>query len=270
MSKSSGRDTDRREFARLESIAADVAVSAAALVRSAVGHAVDVGRKSSPSDVVTQTDLDAEALIRRMLAERAPGSGVIGEEVGATTMGAPVEWVVDPLDGTVNFTYGMPIIAVSIAAAVEGRVVAGAVVDVAHDEVFRGSLGNGATFQGAAITGSRCEALADAIVTTGFSYAADTRRRQGVVVATLLAVVRDLRCFGSAALQMCWVGLGRVDAYYERDTKLWDYAAASIIAIEAGALVELPCPENNGLSLASPPALFAALRAAVDDSVGPG
>jgi myo-inositol-1(or 4)-monophosphatase len=261
---------EEARFARLESIAVDVARSAAALVRAAVGHAVDVGRKSSPSDVVTQTDLDAEALIRRQLADYAPGSGVIGEEGGSTSFAASeIEWIVDPLDGTVNFTYGIPIVAVSIAAAVEGRVVAGAVVDVVHGEIFRGSLGNGATHQDTPMNGSRCDRLDNAIVTTGFSYAADLRRQQGTIVAALLPAVRDVRCFGSAALQMCWVGLGRVDAYYERDTKLWDYAAAALIAAESGAAVELPCPENNGLAIASMPALFPALRAGVEEPPEP-
>ena len=258
-------DHDTAGFAELEKVAADVANEAAGLVHRFMGRAVDVGRKTSPSDVVTQTDLDAEALIRARLRVAAPGSGVMGEEGGTTVSdSSDILWIVDPLDGTVNFTYGIPLIAVSIAATSGGRVVAGAVVDVVHGDIFRASLGNGALCNGTPMSGSRCDRLDSAIVTTGFSYRAELRGKQGAISAALLPSIRDIRCFGSAALQLCWVGLGRTDAYYERDTKQWDYAAGALIASEAGATVELPCPENESLSIAAPPMIFDALRDAVD------
>jgi myo-inositol-1(or 4)-monophosphatase len=256
---------DRARFAHLATIASDVCRTAADVVSRSRGRAVEVGRKSSPTDVVTQTDVDSELHIRARLHELMPSSTVIGEEGGATGLADDlVVWIVDPLDGTVNFTYDLPVIAVSIAAAVDGRVVAGAVADVMRGESFAASLGNGATLDGEPLSGSTCNALDAALLATGFSYSAELRRAQGPIIGTLLPVVRDVRCFGSAALQMCWVAAGRVDGYFERDTKMWDYSAAALIASEAGMSVELPCPENGGLSIAAPPALFPTLRGLVD------
>lgn len=256
---------DRRQFDRLTTVAVDVCESAADIVRHGIGSAVELGRKSSPSDVVTQTDVDAEHHIRTRLQYLVPNSTVIGEEHGVTGMtGDAVVWIVDPLDGTVNFTFDLPVVAVCIAASVNGRVVAAAVVDVVHRETFAATLGGGATVNGQRIHGSLCPSLDNALVTTGFSYTAELRRQQGSIVAEVLPAVRDIRCFGSAALQMCWVGAARVDAYFERDTKLWDYAASSLVATEAGMIVEMPCPENNGLCVAAPPGLFESLRRLID------
>jgi len=256
---------DRARFAQLATVAADVCRTAAEIVHRSTGRAVELGRKSSPTDVVTQTDVDAERHIRARLHELVPSSTVIGEEDGTTGLADDaVVWIVDPLDGTVNFTYDLPVIAVSIAAAIEGRVVAGAVADVLRGETFAASLGNGATLDGRPLSGSSCTSIEAALVATGFSYAADLRRTQAAVVSKLLPLARDIRCFGSAALQMCWVAAGRVDGYFERDTKLWDYSAAAIVASEAGMSIELPCPENDGLSIAAPPTLFTTLRVLVD------
>jgi myo-inositol-1(or 4)-monophosphatase len=275
---------------------------AAELIRSRLDATGSIGSKSSPSDVFTQTDIDSEQLIRDLLGAATPGAGFIGEEGGETagameyapTVGSPapapadrsevaptqgatsgvstpvIQWVIDPLDGTVNFTYGIPLFAVSIAAAVDGLVVAGAVIDVLKGEVFSAALGFGARLDGQPIAASDCTELADAMVMTGFSYRAELRRIQGAVVCDLLPLVRDIRCFGSAALELCWVAAGRVDGYYERDTKLWDFAAGALIASEAGAEVELPCPENDGLSAAAPAGLFPSLRAAVEHFVTSG
>ncbi len=242
---------------------------AARLIRDNLGQNAGVGLKSSPTDVVTQTDLDSELLIRECLLASTPDAGIIGEEGGQTTAAAPLQWIIDPLDGTVNFTYGVPLFAVSIAAAYEGTMVAGAVIDVLRDEVFSAGLGLGARCDGGQITASSCFSLADALVTTGFSYRAALRETQGHVVGRLLPLVRDIRCFGSAALQMCWLACGRVDAYYERDTKVWDYAAGSLIVTESGALVELHCPENDALVVAAPTGLFDALRPLVDPILTP-
>jgi myo-inositol-1(or 4)-monophosphatase len=253
----------------LETVAVSVARASAALIRDNVGRATRLGEKSSPTDVVTRTDLDAEQLIRRMLADSTPGVSVLGEEGGQTltSVGGEagrLQWVVDPLDGTVNFLYSLPVIGVSVAAALDGDVVAGAVVDVLRDETFSASAGHGARLGGSPIGVSQCQSLAQALVMTGFSYRADIRGRQGSIVASLLPAARDIRCFGSAALQLCWVGAGRADAYFERDIKVWDYAAGALIAREGGAVTELPCPENDGLVIAAPPAVFEELRAVVD------
>lgn len=256
--------------AELEWIAVDAVSRAADLIRTHVGSAVSVGMKSSPTDVVTQTDIDSEQLIRRLLLQATPGAGIIGEEGGESVTTSRLQWVIDPLDGTVNFTYGIPLLAVSVAAALDGAIVAGAVIDVIPGEVFSATLDGGARRNGVTIGASHCSTLDAAMVMTGFSYRSELRRIQGDVVGELLPLVRDIRCFGSAALEMCWVGCGRVDAYYERDTKLWDYAAGALIAREGGAHVELPCPENDGLALAAPPALFPLLRGLIEHPVLPG
>lgn len=249
----------------LEELAGDVARRAATFVRTQRGHAVGLDAKSSPTDVVTQTDLDAERLIRSALAEATPEAGFVGEESSATGPGARLQWVVDPLDGTVNFLYHLPVVAVSVAAAVDGAVVAGAVTDVVTGETFSAAAGRGARLDGRTIGVSGCDTLAQALVTTGFSYQAAIRDRQGGIVHRVLPNVRDIRCFGSAALQLCWVGAGRVDAYYERDIKVWDHAAGELVAREGGALTELSCPENDGLVMASTPAVFEALRVLLGD-----
>jgi myo-inositol-1(or 4)-monophosphatase len=253
----------------LGTVAASVARASARLIRTNVGTATGLGAKSSPTDVVTRTDLDAEELIRRLLADATPGAGVLGEEGGQTPMPARrdearLQWVVDPLDGTVNFLYSLPVVAVSIAAALDGDVVAGAVVDVLRDETFSASAGQGARVDGRPIGISNCPSLAQALVLTGFSYRADIRGQQGSVVHSLLPTARDIRCFGSAALQLCWVAAGRADAYFERDIKVWDYAAGALIAHEAGAATELPCPENDDLVIAATPAVFDELRTVVE------
>jgi myo-inositol-1(or 4)-monophosphatase len=255
----------------LELIAVDTGLRAAELIRSSLGAAVAVGLKSSPTDVVTQTDIDSETLIRDLLLRATPDAGIVGEEGGSTasaSMTSPLQWIIDPLDGTVNFTYGIPLFAVSIAAAIDGVFVAGAVIDVLPGEVFSAARGSGARCNGEPISVSDCSSIDDALVMTGFSYRAELRRLQGDIVRDLLPIVRDIRCFGSAALEMCWVACGRVDAYYERDTKLWDYAAGALIATEAGAELELPCPENDGLTAAATPAVFAALRSLVEHPTG--
>jgi myo-inositol-1(or 4)-monophosphatase len=171
--------------------------------------------------------------------------------------------VIDPLDGTINFLYGVPLFAVSIAASIDGEIVAGAVIDVLRDELFSAHLGGGARCDGEPIQVSSCTSLPDALVATGFSYQAELRDTQGEVAHRVLPRARDLRCFGSAALELCWVGCARVDAYFQRDTEIWDRAAGAIIAAEAGARIELPCPENGDLVIAASPAVFDDLWAVV-------
>jgi myo-inositol-1(or 4)-monophosphatase len=253
--------------ADLERIASRIARAAAAVVASAGSHRRPVGLKSSPTDVVTQTDLRAEELARRLLVEATPDAGILGEEGGLTVPTARVQWVLDPLDGTINFLYGVPIFAVSLAAAVDGEIVAGAVVDVLRDELFSAHLGGGARCNGEPIAVSSCASLPEALVTTGFSYRADERARQGEVAHRLLPRARDIRCFGSAALELCWVACARVDGYYQRDTEIWDRAAGALIAEEAGARVEMPCPENDDLAIASTPRIFEDLRSVVQLAV---
>jgi myo-inositol-1(or 4)-monophosphatase len=249
--------------AELEVVASAAARAAAGIVTEAYGEARPVGRKSSPTDEVTQTDLRAEERVREILLDATPGAGILAEEGGPSAQGARLQWVIDPLDGTINFIYGVPLFAVSVAAAGDGEVVAGAVVDVLRGELFSAHRGGGARCDGESISVSACAALPEALVTTGFSYRAELRDVQGEVAHRLLSRARDLRCFGSTALELCWVACGRVDAYFQRDTEVWDRAAGALIAEEAGARIEMPCPENDDLVIAAAPAVFEELRAAV-------
>jgi myo-inositol-1(or 4)-monophosphatase len=146
--------------------------------------------------------------------------------------------------------------------------VAGAVVDVLRGELFAAHRGGGARRDGHPIGISRCSSLPQALVTTGFSYRAELREVQGEVTHRLLSRARDLRCFGSTALELCWVACARVDAYFQRDTEIWDRAAGALIAEEAGAQIELPCPENDDLVLAAGPGIFEDVRAVVQPIAG--
>jgi myo-inositol-1(or 4)-monophosphatase len=251
------------EPAELERVASSTARAAAEIVTAAYGRPLPVGRKSSPTDVVTQTDLRAEQLVRERLLEATPAAGILGEEGGRTAPDARLQWVIDPLDGTINFLYGVPLFAVSIAAAVDGELVAGAVVDVLRDELFSAHRGGGARCDGQPISVSSCASLSQALVTTGFSYRAELREIQGEVAHRLLSRARDLRCFGSTALELCWVACARLDGFFQRDTEIWDRAAGALIAEEAGARTELPCPENDDLVIAAGPGVFEDLREAV-------
>ncbi len=222
--------------------------------------------KSSPTDVVTELDRTSEALIsRRLLAER-PGDAILGEEGGETGAGR-VRWIVDPLDGTVNYLYGLPDWAVSIAAEVDGTVVAGVVAVPAHGEVFTAVRGGGAWLRagGGAPARLRCNTgvpLAQALVATGFGYQAARRAVQGAVVAAILPLVRDIRRGGSAAVDLCSVAAGRVDAYYERGVNYWDYAAGGLIATEAGAQLGglAGRPASDSMAIAAEPVLFGTLN----------
>jgi myo-inositol-1(or 4)-monophosphatase len=251
----------------LERIAVATAREAAALVTATYGRPDLVGRKSSPTDVVTETDLRTEELIRARVMAATPEAGILGEEGETTAPGARLQWVIDPLDGTVNFLYGVPLFAVSIAAAVDGEVVAGAVIDVLRGELFSARLGGGAWLDGEPIAVSGCTELASALVTTGFAYQSQRRDAQGEVAHRVLSRARDLRCFGSTALELCWVACGRVDAYFQTHTEIWDRAAGALIAAEAGAHTELPCPENDDLVICACPGVFDALWAVVQPAL---
>lgn len=245
----------------LEAIACAAAVEGAGVIRAAVGRPPVIGTKSTPTDPVTALDVAVEATIRRRLEQLTPGASFLGEEDGGRVGTSELGWVLDPIDGTVNLTYGIPVIAVSLAATVSGRVVAGAVVDPWRDEVFSAARGAGARVDGAAITASSVARLSEALVATGFSYSSDGRASQVEAIARVLPAARDVRCFGSSALHLCWVGQGRLDAYYQRDMQTWDYAAGALIAEEAGARLEHPTPANGQLMVAASPLVFEPLLA---------
>ncbi|MGW5515593.1 inositol monophosphatase family protein [Nocardia africana] len=251
---------DPAEIAELRRVSVYLAETAAAHVRRRRPEVFGPGRgedgsvrtKSTPTDPVTVVDTETEQLIRSLLAETRPGERVLGEE-GGGSLGAAGEivWVVDPIDGTVNFVYGIPAYAVSVAAMRGGRSLAGAVVDVAGGVTYSAGLGAGATLargDDEPIT-LRCndiDAVRLALVATGFGYGAARRERQGELVAQLLPRVRDIRRIGSAALDLCMVAAGRVDAHYEHGLNPWDWAAGALIAAEAGAVLRLPGADSTG------------------------
>jgi myo-inositol-1(or 4)-monophosphatase len=214
---------------------------------------------------VTAVDTASEELIVRRLLEARPDDGVLGEEGAAREGTSGVRWVVDPIDGTVNFLYGLPAYAVSIAAEVDGRTEAGVVLNVATGELFSAVRGQGAwlTAPGAAamqLHGSAPASLDRTLVATGFGYRVEQRRAQGAVVAQLLPRVRDIRRNGCASLDLCAVAAGRVDAYYELDLKPWDHAAGALVAEEAGLVVT----GTGGRPFAQPMAVAAAPSIAED------
>jgi myo-inositol-1(or 4)-monophosphatase len=249
-------------------IAADSASEAGALLASWRGDVRPdvVETKSSPTDVVTEMDRRSEALITERIRAVRPGDTVLGEEGGQTAGDAVepglVRWVVDPLDGTVNYLYGLPEWCVSIAAEVDGVVVAGVVEVPRLGETFTAVAGQGAWLHrnGTAVA-LRCNPgveLGQALVGTGFGYDAGRRQVQGEVVAALLPYVRDIRRAGSAAVDLCSVAAGRLDAFFERGLNPWDFAAGGLIAREAGATVGglAGRPESTSMAIAAGPELY--------------
>jgi myo-inositol-1(or 4)-monophosphatase len=226
----------RRE---LLDLATAVALEAADLVRRRSRGGVAVAdTKSSPTDVVTAVDRESEELIHRRLAEARPGDGFLGEEGASSESATGVTWVVDPIDGTVNFLYGIPQYAVSVAAVVDGESIAGVVVNVVTGECFTALRGVGAWCDGEPIRVGAAGPLGQVLVGTGFSYERDVRALQAQAVGRMLGHVRDVRRLGSAALDLCFLGAGRLDAYVEEGLNPWDVAAGGLVATEAGARLE--------------------------------
>ena len=228
----------------LLTIASTIALRAGELAKKRRTEGIEVAAtKSSPVDIVTEADRETEALIRSLLMDARPDDGFFGEESGAEVGSSGLTWIVDPIDGTVNYLYGIPHYAVSIAV-VEGEpdpltwsALAGAVINPATDELFTATLGGGAALGGAAIHVAESVDLSQALVATGFSYDSATRAEQGAVIAGLLSTVRDIRRMGTASLDICFVASGRTNAYFERGLSPWDHAAGALIAREAGATV---------------------------------
>ncbi|EGD53975.1 inositol monophosphatase [Gordonia neofelifaecis NRRL B-59395] len=210
-----------------------------------------VAAKSTPTDPVTVADTETESLIRGLLRSERPGDEILGEEAGGTVdVPTGVRWVVDPIDGTVNFLYGIPAFAVSVAAQIDGRSVAGAVVDVAREVTYWASAGGGAWAAGLAAEPVRlsCNPVRStdlALVATGFAYSRARREQQGALIGRLLPQVRDIRRVGAAAIDLCMVASGAVDAHFEHGLSPWDWAAGGLIAAEAGARVVLPPADSR-------------------------
>lgn len=213
--------------------------------------------KSTPTDLVSEADLASERLIAERLAAARPTDGFLGEEGGGSEGTSGLTWVVDPLDGTVNFLFSIPQWCVSVAVRDERGVLAGAIFDPCRDELFSATREGAALLNGAPIAPSDRAELASAMVATGFAYDASVRAAQAAVFARLIPRVRDIRRFGSAALDLAWTAAGRYDAYFERSTKPWDIAAGTLVCERAGLTVrELPERERLPLGvLAAVPAL---------------
>jgi myo-inositol-1(or 4)-monophosphatase len=283
-------------------IAVGAALEAGQLLASKEGRVEVAATKSSPTDVVTEMDGRAEELIRARILAARPDDAILGEEGGQVdgVVDAPVRWVVDPLDGTVNYLYGLHDWAVSIAAEVDvgaaggegggdvGRViVAGAVYVPMRGELFTAVRGEGAWLESTRGSGTsggpgesaipdstferiplRCRPgvpLDQALIATGFGYRAERRTVQGEVVAALLPRIRDIRRNGVASVDLCAVAAGRLDGYYERGLNYWDYAAGALIAAEAGAVVgdSRGGPPSTSMTVAAGPGLFGPLRDAL-------
>ncbi|CAM4022235.1 inositol monophosphatase family protein [Kibdelosporangium persicum] len=257
----------------LRQVAVRVATEAAELVETTRRSAVrDVETKSSATDPVTAGDRAAERLIRERLAELRPGEPVFGEEEGGARTADGVRWVVDPIDGTVNYLYGFPWYSVSVAAQSDGITVAGAVVEPASGRVWSAARGAGATLDDNPLRASSAERLELTLVATGFAYRPERRAWQTEIVRRILPRVRDIRRTGSAALDLCMVAAGWVDGYFEAGLNPWDWAAGSLIAEEAGAVVELPGTGDLGDAVfAAAPGVAAPLRQLLREAgISPG
>jgi myo-inositol-1(or 4)-monophosphatase len=257
--------------AELLDVALAAARAAAAELLSRYDAAPEgVATKSTATDPVSEADRAAERAIRAVLAERRPGDGILGEEGGETAGASSVRWVVDPLDGTVNYLFGYPQWSVSVACEDAGGTIAGVVLDPLRGEAVAATrsgplLLDGAPYAPPAGGDTRARSLDVALVATGFAYDAAVRARQAAIAAELLPRVRDVRRGGSAALDLAWTALGRCDAYYERGVQAWDVAAGALACARAGLeLHELPARDGEPAGLlAAPPALAAELLALV-------
>jgi myo-inositol-1(or 4)-monophosphatase len=239
----------------------DVAVTAArasaeVLLRYYEDGVREVAAKSTPTDLVSEADLEAERAIRDVLTAHRPDDAILGEEGDDIPGSTGLRWLVDPLDGTINYLFAIPQWCVSVAC--EGQV--GAILDPLRDELFTVRVGGEALLNGEPLRGSRRDDVATAMVATGFGYDADVRRAQAAVVARLLPQVRDIRRLGSAALDLAWLAAGRYDAYYEYGLNAWDWAAGEMICTAAGlATRHLEALPGTG------PGLLVAAPAIVDE-----
>lgn len=257
----------------LERLAVALAEGAAAVVRDAGIDALAVSAKSTATDLVTQVDRDTERWLVDQLARRRPDDAILGEEGGGRTGTSGVRWVLDPVDGTVNFVLGIPLYAVSVAAEVDGVVVAGAVCNPVSGELFHARLGGGGYLDGRRLGERREVPLSRAVVGTGFSYDGQVRRRQVAALAPMLPQIGDVRRLGAASLDLCFLAAGRLDAYFEAGLNPWDHAAGGLVATEAGCVVSglHGRPPSERLYAAAAPALaesfFALLESEAADSV---
>jgi myo-inositol-1(or 4)-monophosphatase len=254
----------------LAEVAVAVAREAGELVQTTRAAAVaSVDTKSSITDVVTAADRASERLVRERLAALRPGEPVIGEEEGGSAAVEGLTWVVDPIDGTVNYLYGIPHYAVSIAAQVDGASVAGAVFEPASGRVWTAARDSGAWLDGRRLAVSTASSLDVSLLGYGFAYRPERRQRQADTWAAMATKVRDIRRAGAASLDLCAVAAGRLDAYAEHALGRWDWAAGALLAAEAGAVVLLPgeAPDlGEDATFAAAPGIADALRTALAEA----
>lgn len=253
----------------LEALAVHVAREAGELLLARFGGpARGVASKTSDTDMVSDSDRDAEALIVQSILRERPHDGILGEEHGERTGTSGVRWIVDPLDGTTNYLYGVPQWCVSIAAEDSEGVAVGVVHDPCRSETFSAARAGGSRLNGEPIRVNACGDLAVALVATGFGYDAVERAAQGALAARVLPRARDIRRFGAAALDLAWVACGRVDAYYEgyeAPMNAWDVAAGLLLVREAGGSTAIL---SNGIALASTSGIFEELAALLLEGAG--
>ncbi|WSG41910.1 inositol monophosphatase [Dactylosporangium sp. NBC_01737] len=248
----------------LLALAVSIAREAATLAQAMRAAGVDpVATKSTLTDVVTAADRAVERQVREAIRAARPGDTVLGEEFGTESeAGQGVRWILDPIDGTVNYLYDLPQYAVSLAAEVDGTVVAGVVINAATGKEWTAVLGGGAFTGGRRLSGSVQTDLRQALVGTGFGYAAERRLHQAAVLGGLIGEIRDVRRFGAAAIDLCLAAEGSLDAYYEKGLNAWDHAAGGLVASEAGLLVTGLSGAAAGpdMVVAAPPALYKGLH----------
>ena len=229
-----------------------------------------IATKSSGTDMVSEMDKEAERMLVDGILAARPHDGILGEE-GTDTIGpSGVRWIIDPLDGTTNYLYGHPQWSVAVGVEIDGVGSVGVVDAPMLRETYTAAVGGGAFCNGRPIRASGCESLGHALVATGFGYEASLRQWQGAIVATLLPEVRDLRRGGSAALDLCFVASGRVDAYYERGCNAWDLSAGTVLVREAGGTATgLAGPEPvRDLVVAAGATLHPMLRSRLTQLIG--
>ena len=223
----------------LRDLAARIAHEGADLAREMRPGVAVADTKTSATDVVTEADRAVEELIRRRITTERPGDAILGEEGDDLPGTSGVRWVIDPIDGTVNYLYGLPECAVSVAAEIDGVVHAGVVVTIPDGRTYAAALGHGATCDGRPIAVRPSPPLAERLVLTGFGYERDVRIHQAACIAALLPEVRDIRRMGSSALDLCHVADGSADAYVEAGPHPWDWSAAGLVLREAGGRFDL-------------------------------
>lgn len=254
--------------AELTAIGEALAREAGDLIRNRLDDVISISTKSTATDMVTEVDRQSERLIVSRLESLRSGDALLGEEGTSRDGTTGVRWIFDPLDGTTNYIYGFPAFCVSIAVEVDGKPVAGVVYDPLRGEMFTATLGAGALLNGRPIRVTSLHSIETALVSTGFGYDPARRAFQGRVLGDIVPRVRDIRRAGSAALDLCWVACGRVDAYYEFGLNDWDMAAGALIVREAGGRTGTfaGAPAGVNTIVAAGPGIFEPLHELVEST----